>query len=42
MHLTYKISGDDSCIVAIKWHNGLLCGRKTLPAKSYLLWSTLS
>lgn len=29
MHLTYKIPGNDSYIVTVKWHNGLLCGRKT-------------
>lgn len=31
MHLTTNISGDDGCVVALKWQNGLLCGcRSTL------------
>lgn len=29
MHLTIKISGDDSCIVARKRQNGLLCGSQS-------------
>lgn len=29
MHLTTKISGDDTCVVALTWHNGLLCGSQS-------------
>lgn len=36
MHLTHKISGDDSCIIAMKWHNGLLCvGKHSLLNPTY-------
>lgn len=38
----YKTSGDDSCIVAIKWHNGLVCllSGVTVVGKSSLLSPT--
>lgn len=32
MHLTTDISGDDGCVVALQWHNGLLCGYRSTPS----------
>lgn len=36
MHITIKLSADDSCIVAHEWQDGLLCG-----SRSTLNWITV-